>query len=96
MTAFSNGSEYEEFASAFCYQCVYEPDCPLLEQVFCYDETPAEFVPNRRMRRYDCTQFKPHRPDMNRVNDLVDAVIPALIEENEKANGCLSESVDPG
>lgn len=67
MTAFSNGTEFDAWATNWCYRCVKDggnepPFCPILNLLYLENKVPEEFSPGTDdlRDRYHCSEFDPY------------------------------------
>jgi hypothetical protein len=82
--AFSNGTEWDEWARGWCFRCEVYDTCPILTKLFIDgpNEVPPEWTPGPHVlgpSRYQCTVFTPNRdgeldalegdPDAERLYD---------------------------
>jgi len=59
MTAFSNATEWDYWASNWCSRCIKEDGCPLVTQVMVDNTVPAAWSPGSDdlRDRYHCADF---------------------------------------
>lgn len=72
--AFANGTEFDAWASIWCYECAYYEDCPLL-LVALDNHVPAAWqdLNPGALNRYRCHEFKQKEAEGDAPDPVPDA-----------------------